>query len=126
MFLIESQLSEIKYCIQKIKKHFIGIIYSDKGLIACSLPLTDHDTVEKSLSPLIHNVKDIEIINKPALKMEEIVNILYGLHFDPREYWNKSLTIELDYSLYTDKEKMVLQELRKTLPGETISYKIFP
>ena len=50
-------------------------------------------------------------------------NIIYELHNNPKAKWNTSLEIKINYNFYTEKQKAVLKELRKTLPGEVISYK---
>ena len=123
IIIIESQLSDIRYFIHKIKAHYVGLIYSEEGLISCTLPLKNKKRVEETLKPLLKEITEYDQVDSPTEAIKEITLIIYRLHFEPKKYWKQSLKINLDFSHYTENEKRVLQQLRKTLPGETISYK---
>lgn len=110
----------------EIEAHFILVLSDESGIIGNSIPVSSINIAYESIIHIKHKLTQIgyKIIETKADPVNtNFGNIIFGLHTSPKLYWDKSLDIAINYDLYTEKQKAVLKELRKTIPGELISYK---
>ncbi len=99
-------------------KYYVGVVFSNKGLVACTTPSTNIDDwfkrITKKINASIDNSSSIGRI---------YAEIIYSLHESSKDSWEKALEIKIDPVLFTENEKKVINKLREVYPGNTITYK---
>ena len=118
---------EIVYeSVVEIENYYILVLSDESGIIGNSIPVSSINTAYDSIKHIKQKLAQIgyKIIETKSDPVNiNFGQIIFGLHTDPKAYWDKSLDIAINYNLYTEKQSSVLKELRKTIPGELISYK---
>lgn len=100
---------------------YVSIVEGYSGIISCSVPSESREDALQSLnnSAKLLNVMITNIENKK----NEFSDLLFKMDENPKPHWIKANKVLLDFRLYTEKQRRVVESLRKTKPGETISYK---
>ena len=106
--------------------YYIIVLSDENGIIGNTIPVNSINIAYESIKSI--KIKLTQIGYKIIETKADPVNtnfgkLIYGLHTNPKGYWKKSLDIMINYNFYTEKQRAVLKELRKTTPGELISYK---
>ncbi len=101
---------------------YIGIGSSSHGIMTNTIPYESVEYVKKSLFKSFRQIKKFNIGMNESNVPRKYAEIIFNLDEDPAKYWDDSLKIHLDYVLYSAKQKLVADSLRKIPPGEVISY----
>ena len=110
----------------EVEEYYILILSDESGIIGNSIPVSSINTAYDSIKQIKQKLTQIGyriIETKSDPVNTNFGHIIFGLHTNPKAYWDKSLEIPINYHLYTAKQRLVLKKLRETIPGELLSYK---
>lgn len=114
----------LKYSVLRQNKWYFGIIYSDKGIVYNTLPLTLKSRVIHLITEYFKMVLDQDItLIEEALPSFDLSSV-FSYHEHPsHQLWLELNKIPIDHSYLTLKQQSVLKTLRSSEFGTVYSYK---
>ena len=117
--MTEPEHSKLTQQISRIGNLYIGVIYSEHGLVGCTTPWDDENEVRRRLTTITHGQ---QIDHYTTEDTHGYAQLIHDLHQDPGTHWDRAMQVDLDLRLYPDSHKKVVRVLRHLPVGAIISY----
>ncbi|MHA2251796.1 MAG: MGMT family protein [Candidatus Kariarchaeaceae archaeon] len=114
-------MKNISYTISTKDDKTVGLIESKTGLVMCTTPFDSKEFVKTRIIEAFQKL-GITDITKLQKKHSLYIDAIFSLDNEPLDGWGSSLSIPIDYRLYTQKQKKVAETLREIPPGTVITY----
>ncbi|MCE7737668.1 MAG: MGMT family protein [Candidatus Heimdallarchaeota archaeon] len=115
-------MNQLKFILTKDQGHYVAVVESSIGIVANTVPSKNKEIhlnfLHKIKSKL--NIENILISNSKSM----YTDILFELNKAPNMSWPISKDLPIDFLLYTKKQQIVAEQLRKIPPGDIVSYGI--
>ena len=108
-------MEELTFYVSQTSGGWVGTAYSNKGLIANTVPLSSKSIAEEKL------FENLDLQNKTKIRKDDPLAETIQLLWDGKKS-KKKVAFSYDFSAFSEKQVKVLTHVEKISPGKALSY----
>lgn len=113
-------MTQLSFILSHFEDYYVAVVESSIGIVANTVPSKNK---EYHLNFLRKIKSKLSIENSVVLYSSSLyTDILFQLNKVPMKSWLNSTYLSIDFRLYTDKQQIIAEQLRKISPGKVVSY----